>query len=298
MCHSSRDRRGEFTLTKLDQFESVFKSAAKEKFAYERVDLTRVLLVSDLPTDSTVPLLGQVRSFLSVLEGTRTEWRQLSGDDFESVHQLLERVAERRPDLIVTWRHLHSSAWHWPYSLGEHLDVLTQATEVPVLVLPHPDADRALPHTLQNTDRVMAITDHLTGDARLVNHALRFSEPGGTCWLTHIEGERQFERFLEAVSKIPEIDTEAARERVAEQLLKEPRDYIRSCREGIEAQQLDVKIEEIVRMGRRVSEYESLVAEQRIDLLVLNTMDGDQLAMHGQAYPLAVELRRVPLLML
>ena len=35
-----------------------------------------------------------------------------------------------------------------------------------------------------------------------------------------------------------------------------------------------------------------------LNLLVLNTLDGEQLAMHGQAYPLAVELRGVPLLML
>lgn len=237
-----------------------------------------------------------MRAFLAAIGDT--EWDHLSGDDFASVRELLDRVDDRSPDLIVTWRHLHSGAWHWPYSLGEYLDVLTQATEVPVLVLPHPDANRALPHALSNTDRVMAITDHLTGDARLVNYALRFTAPGGTCWLTHIEDEQQFERLLAAVSKIPEIDTDDVRELVAEQLQKEPRDYIRSCREVIDAQALDVTIEEIVRMGRRISEYESLVAEQHIDLLVLNTMDGDQLAMHGQAYPLAVELRSIPLLML
>ena len=35
-----------------------------------------------------------------------------------------------------------------------------------------------------------------------------------------------------------------------------------------------------------------------IDLLVLNTKDEDHSAMHGLAYPLAVELRNIPLLML
>jgi hypothetical protein len=285
-------------VTKLDQFESLFKSAAKEAYAYERIDLRRLLLVSDLPADANRPLLERVRRFLSVLEGSDCEWDSLSGSDFGSVRQLLDRVAEQRPDLVVTWRHLHSTAWHWPHSLGEYLDVLTQATAVPVLVLPHPDADRALPHTLENTDRVLAITDHLTGDARLVNHALALTAPGGTCWLSHIEDARQFEYFLEAVSKVPEIDTDDVRELVTEQLLKEPRDYVRSCREEIEARQLDVRIEEIVRMGRRVADYERLVVEHEIDLLVMNTMDGDQLAMHGQAYPLAVELRSIPLLML
>ncbi len=51
-------------------------------------------------------------------------------------------------------------------------------------------------------------------------------------------------------------------------------------------------------MGDRVEEYRRLVEDHRVDLLVLNTLDGDQLAMHGQAYPLAVELRGIPLLML
>jgi hypothetical protein len=51
-------------------------------------------------------------------------------------------------------------------------------------------------------------------------------------------------------------------------------------------------------MGDRIEEYRRLVEDHRIDLLVLNTMDGDQLAMHGQAYSLAVELRGAPLLML
>ncbi len=54
----------------------------------------------------------------------------------------------------------------------------------------------------------------------------------------------------------------------------------------------------LVAMGDRIEEYRRLIDDHRIDLLVLNTLDGDQLAMHGQAYPLAVELRNIPLLML
>ena len=38
--------------------------------------------------------------------------------------------------------------------------------------------------------------------------------------------------------------------------------------------------------------------EHGVDLVVLNTKDEDQLAMHGLAYPLAIELRQIPLLML
>ena len=66
----------------------------------------------------------------------------------------------------------------------------------------------------------------------------------------------------------------------------------------IEAAGLEIEIDEIVRMGRHLDEYRRLVEEHRVDLLVLNTLDGDQLAMNGKAYPLAVELRGTPLLML
>ena len=39
-------------------------------------------------------------------------------------------------------------------------------------------------------------------------------------------------------------------------------------------------------------------AQHEADLLVMHTKDEDQLAMHGLAYPLAIEVRTVPLLLL
>jgi hypothetical protein len=284
-------------MTKLDVFESVFKSADKPVYAYERIEFERVLVVTDLSDAEAAPLLDSLRRFLSVL-GDAASWQHLPGEDFASVGQLLEQVEAARPDLVVTYRHLHSQAWRWPHGLGEYLDVLSQATDVPVLVLPHPGAERALPHAVANTDRVMAITDHLTSDARLIDYALRFTAPSGSCWLTHIESQREFDHFQAAVEKIPEIDTDDARQLIEAQLLKAPRDYIRSCRAVIEAEGLSVQLEAIVAMGDRVEEYRHLVEDHGVDLLVLETLDGDQLAMHGQAYPLAVELRGIPLLML
>jgi len=284
-------------MTKLDGFRSAFKAADKPVYAYRRVEFERVLVVTDLSDVEAAPLLDQVHTFLSVL-GDDPEWLHLCGADFASVGNLLERVEGASPDLIVTYRRLHSNAWQWPHGLGEYLDVLTQATPIPVLVLPHPDAGRALPHAIANTDCVMAITDHLTADAHLVDYALRFTEPSGTCWLTHIESQRGFDRFQACIEKIPEIETESARELIEAQLLKEPRDYIDSCRRVIRDHDVSVKIEAIVAMADRVEEYRRLIEDQRVDLLVLNTLDGDQLAMHGHAYPLAVELRAVPLLML
>ena len=164
-------------MAKLNVFESIFRSADKPVYAYGRVEIARVLVVTDLSDAEAAPLVEQVRSFLSVL-GEDPEWRHLGGAEFGSVGHLLEQVESAVPDLVVTYRHLHSNAWQWPHGLGEYLDVLTQATEIPVLVLPHPDAERALPHTIANTDCVMAITDHLTADARLVDSPRRPAPAG------------------------------------------------------------------------------------------------------------------------
>ena len=169
-------------MTKLNVFESIFRSADKPVYTYRRVEIARVLVVTDLSDAEGASLIDQVRSFLSAL-GEGPEWRHLGGADFGSVGHLLEQVEGAAPDLVVTYRHLHSNAWRWPHGLGEYLDVITQATGIPVLVLPHPDAERALPHAIANTDCVMAITDHLTADARLVDYALRFTAPSGTCWI-------------------------------------------------------------------------------------------------------------------
>ena len=57
-------------------------------------------------------------------------------------------------------------------------------------------------------------------------------------------------------------------------------------------------VEEVVRLGHHLREYVHMVEEHEVDLLVMNTKDQDQLAMHGLAYPLAIEVRTVPLLLL
>ena len=285
-------------MTTIDQFESVFLSADKAVFTYEPVTIDNVLLVSDLDEEGGRALIDQFRGFLAAIDRAETRWDHLGGAAFSTVKELLDGLHSRAPDLVVTYRHLHSTAWHWPHSLGEYLDVMTQATTIPVLVLPHPESGRALPHALDDTDQVLVITDHLTGDDRIVNTALAFTKAGGTCRLSHVESSLAFERYMSAISKIPAIDSETARETLEAQLLKEPRDYIASCRAAIDEAGVAVTIDEIVVMGRRLAEYRRLVEAHEVDLLVMHTKDEDQMAMHGMAYPLAVEMRQIPLLLL
>ena len=285
-------------MTNVDQFESVFKAATKTSFTYRAIEIRKVLLVTDLDENPAQQLSNQVRNFLTVLgEDKSVDWRTVQGDGFQTVKELLDLVEKEGPDLICAYRHLHSEAWRWPYSLGEELDVLTQITSSPVLILPHPKA-QPLDEILQGTRSVMAITNHLTGDHRLVNFAARFTEEKGTLLLTHIEDESVFRSYMDVISKIPTITTDAAEEEILRQLLKEPHDYIRSCSDTLQAEGLTLKVQEIVTLGHHIGDLIRLVEEHQVDLLVLNAKDEDQLAMHGQAYSLAVELRKIPLLML
>ena len=286
-------------MSTLDRFESVFNAAAREVFAQQPVEIGRVLLVHDLAEALQDDFLYLAKGFLSVLEARdKPDWELFGGDAPFSVREVLNAVEQAKPDLVVTYRHLHSAVGEWPHSLGEHVDVLTQATSTPVLVLPHPGRRDVPGHVLKNTDRVMAVTDHLAGDHRLVSHAAHFTQDGGTLYLAHVEDDTVFERYITAIGKIPDLDTDIAREEIRARLVEDPTEYIESCRTGLARGNQTLKVESRVKLGHQLADYRGLVEENEIDLLVMYTKDDEQLAMHGIAYPLAVELRTTPLLML
>ena len=286
-------------MSTLDRFESVFNAAAREVFAHQPVEIGRVLLVHDLAEALQDDFLYLAKGFLSVLEARdKPDWELFGGDAPFSVREVLNAVEQARPDLVVTYRHLHSTVGEWPHSLGEHVDVLTQATSTPVLVLPHPGRKDLPGHALKNTGRVMAVTDHLAGDHRLVSHAAHFTQDGGTLYLAHVEDDTVFERYIVAIGKIPDLDTGIAREEIRARLVEDPTEYIESCRTGLARGNQTLKVESRVKLGHQLADYRGLVEENEIDLLVMYTKDDEQLAMHGIAYPLAVELRTTPLLML
>ena len=286
-------------MSKLDQFESAFKSAAKTVYRFTRVTMPKVLVVTDLDAEQTRRFTSDVHDFLKVItDKEATEWAEHRVSADEDVADLLEAVERQRPDLICCYRNLHSRAKRYPFSLGSHVDVLTQATTTPVLLLPVPTDEGRLASRCEDTDRVMVLTDHLTGSDKLIDYAVRFTERDGTLWLAHLEDDATFERYLDAISKIPEIETEVARNTIRVQLLKEPADYIESVRAELERQVQTIRVDSDVRMGHHIADCKRLVDDHEIDLLVMNTKDDEQLAMHGLAYPIAVELRSVPLLML
>jgi hypothetical protein len=287
-------------MTQIDEFESIFKAAAKSPFVMQPVTLSRTLVVTDFDENVDTGYLDRIRNFLAALDQIEkpVAYEFVHRRDYQKVDDLLTHVAQFKPDFICTYRNLGVAAIDYPYSLGVFVDVLTQATSIPVLLLPRPEKLRENPELMSNTDRVMAATDHLTTESRLISIAARFTQHDGTLTLVHVEDEISLNRVFAAIEKIPEIDTDIACEKIRDQLLREPADYIQSCREGIREAGIPINVDSVITVGHHISDYRQMLAERRVDLLVINTKDEDQLAMHGMAYPLSIELRDTPILML
>ena len=133
---------------------------------------------------------------------------------------------------------------------------------------------------------------------RLVNAAARFCPLGGKLVLCHVEDDIAFRRHIDAIGRIPQINTDQARELIAEQLLAVALNYVESCEAALAKSDLDCEVERVVEFGHRIVRYRQLADQRKVDLLVANTKDDDQLAMHGLAYALSVEITDVPQLLL
>ena len=286
-------------MSQIDQFESVFRSAVKAVFEYSKIDIRSVLLVTDLDAEAAGTFQKSIQNFLQYpIAEVEREFFIITGDEYHSTNDLLELLTQYSPDLICTYRNLHSNAWRFPHSLGEHLDVMLQKTDIPIMVLPHPEANYQAEHALKDTTDVMVVTDLMAVNDRLINYAAAFTNPDGNLYLTHVEDERVFERYMDAISKIDVIDTETARKRLTEQLLKEPEDYFNSCAELLKQNYPQLVVSSLVVFSQLVAEYRHQIESRKLDLLVLSAKDERQHAMHSVAYPLAVELRQIPLLLL
>ncbi|MCB9760150.1 MAG: hypothetical protein H6739_09980 [Alphaproteobacteria bacterium] len=284
-------------MSRIDQFESLFKAAAHPVYSPGEVSIRKVMVITDHDADATGAYAARLRAgFLQTL-AEASEWIEVPAGQMANLGELLALTERVQPDLAITWRNLHSSAWRWPYSLGAVLEVLTQHAGFPVLLMPRPE-EQPLDALPAATDEVMALTDHLVDDHRIVDWGLRFTRPGGELILTHIEDSAAFERIIAVIGRIPEIDTDTARELIGRRLLEEPREYVASVAQAVTGAASTVRVREVVRMGHHLAEITGVVQERGVDLLVLNTKDDDQSAMHGLAYPLAVELRTLPMLML
>ncbi len=286
-------------MANVDQFESMFRASFKERLQYREVRIRSIVLVTDIDEQESAALLARVQAFLAVLgHREKLTWFTITGSEYGAAEDLLQVLQGYEADLICSYRNLHSTAWRYPHSLGEHLDVLIQQTEPPVLILPHPRAGYMADHALLDTRDVMVVSDLVAINHNLVNYAAAFTDPEGTLFLSHVESERIFARYMDAIAKIDVIDTDLARERLAVQLLREPEEYFASCAEVLREHGIALEVRSMVRFGICLEEYRRQIESRKLDLLVMHARDELQQAMNAVSYPLAVELRQIPLLML
>jgi len=286
-------------MSKVDQFESVFRSAIHDVFVSRQIRFNTILIISDLELTQHNEFETKIKLFLKHINiDSSCKWFSLLSDDYQTTHELVEKIEKLQPDLIFTYRNLQSSAWQFSHSLGEYLDVLVQKTNVPVVVVPHPLDKDIYKRALINTNVVMAITDHISSDDDLVNYAVQFTEKEGDLYLMHIEDVDTFDYYMDAISKISTIDTDDARSKVSAQLLKSPTEYIHSVKTILQQKNLAITIHKEVEFGHHLTEYRNYIERHKVDLLVMNTKDKEQMAIHGLAYPLVVELRSIPLLLI
>ncbi len=280
----------------IDEFQSMFKRAERERFVYVDIPIESVAFVTDKKSDANDQVRDAVLRFLPRLESTDA-LRVIGPDDYANVNELLAKIDETQTDLIVTYRHLGEESLIPQHSLGVYLDVLTQTTSIPVLVLPG-TAIKPHPFTADVCDRVMVVADHISGDNRLINYGVRLCRNGGTIWLCHVEDEKTFERYMAAIERIPEIETSSARNLIDAELLREANQFIEDCTTELREKGPNLSCESSVTKGHFLRKYRELIDQHEIELLVANTKDDDQLAMHGTAYSLSVEVTDIPMLLL
>lgn len=280
----------------IDEFESMFKAAEREPFVFADIPVNSIALVTDGTPAQAEELKATIQGFLPRLESAEN-WRFITNEDYDTVSQLLECVDGQQTDLVVTYRHLQEEALIPQHSLGVYLDVLTQAATIPVLLLPG-TASEPISLEKRTCVRAMVVTDHISGDNRLINYGVRMCSTAGTIWLCHVEDQTVFERYIRVIGRIPEIDTEQARTLIERQLTKDAADFIETCMTVLRENGPNVTYRSTVGFGHHLREYRSLIDNHEIDLLVANTKDEDQLAMHGITYSLSVEFTDVPMLLL
>ena len=280
----------------IDEFESVFRRSTREPFVYADVPIESVALVTDGNVDEAEKMRVSLTNFLPALPPV-SSWRLISGADYSNVGQLLERIDSQQTDLVLTYRHLQEKSLVPQHSLGVYLDVLTQVMTIPVLVLP---GTAARPASLSERicNRVMVVTDHISGDNRLINYGERMCAAGGTVWLCHVEDDAVYSRYMQAIERIPEIESDRARELIATQLHKEASDFVETCIGVLQEKGPNVAFQSSVTRGHHLREYRQLIDNHDVDLIIVNTNDEDQLAMRGMTYSLSVEMIDVAILLL
>ena len=281
----------------LGEFESVFKRALRDQFQYEPVVLQQALLITDLDGEALLAYKERVQGFLDPEFSRRSYHLTVLGSaDWKNWPDLRLHLDKLKPDLVIAYRLLRVSHPEIVTSLGVYVDTITQVTKFPVLLLPNPHRSgfENAPWQLGN---VLVATEHMYADHSLVNYGIRFTPAKETLWLCHVEDQDTFNYFMKAIEKIPELDNDIAREKLAEQLVAMPKHYAEAVAAEIATHQKDVVLKSVIEFGHMIANYRDLITRQPVSLMVFTTKDNTQLAMHNLGYSLAIEFHNMPVLL-
>jgi len=282
----------------IDEFESIFRSADKPSFHFAPPRVEKILLMSDLSGQEVRTFEERMRQFVGSGEpGGTITWESVHREKPDTRDALLKIVETHAPDLIVTHRNLHDDIRDSRFGMGIYVLVLTQITDIPVLVAPRL-WDEAFEKATEKLEDVMLVTDHLVGADRLINWAVHFVNNSGILFFTNVESQVAFERYMEAISRIPGIETEFAEQEIRRELLKEAEDYIQRCQEMLAKVKPNLQTEAIVTMGYTLPTYRELMKQHHHEMLVMDSKDEKQIAMRGLAYAMAVEFADTAMLLI
>ena len=283
---------------RIDEFESIFRSADKPIFHFEPPEVGKILLMSDLSGREAQTFEERLRQFVESGEpGGTIEWESVHGEEPDTRDELLKIVEAHAPDLIVTHRNLHDNINDPHFGLGVYVEVLTQSAGVPVMVVPRL-WDEAFEKATEKLEDVMLVTDHLAGNERLINWAVHFVNNSGILFFTDVESQVVFERYMTVISHIPGIETEFAEQEIRRALLEEAEDYIQRCQEMLAKVKPNLQTEAIVTMGYPLSTYRDMLKQYHHEMLVMDSKDEKQIAMRGLVYAMAVEFSDIAMLLI
>ena len=290
---------------RLDEFESVFRSAIKPTYTLRRPPLADVVLLADVPAAGLDALSAAARTVIAdAATDAPSRWRVIEADRDLGLQELLTDLRGRPLDLLITHRHVLSHWRNTPHAIGSALAVLAQSLQVPILMLPSPDTPELLPR--KPPARALVTTRRLTDDSDLVDWALHLTGDDGTVVLAHVEDSGLCGRYLDAIGRIQGIHTELARQKLPEKLLQLSRDYIASVMSQMREHGVRETLHSEVRLGDPMTEFAMMIERHQVELLVGAALEqSSQVSVgapshrppvNGRTFALAAEFSHVPVL--
>jgi len=263
----------------LDIFESVFKRSVKQQYGYEHFKLGKILIIGN--SDH----LDKLTTFISKYS---TECHSFEYNSNFNWSKLKSYIEKGQPDLILIQRQLGIYNKDLTFSVGPILESITQQSKVPVLVLPHEFEELKI-------ETIGIGFDHQIDNSYLVNKGLLMRKYIKNLELIHVEDQTMFNYYLDAISKIPGINTEYAETNIKETILNLSGDFFRDVASKLENDNIKVGIH--CQLGETVQCYHELIKNRNIDLLVFEAEDESKMAMHSLGHSLTIQFPKVATLL-